>query len=106
MQDWDEFGVRVPLTVLWIDECMVRGRGKTSCCWGAMIQSDGSAWGRQPSRHGVPLSKHSSDGCRLLLDSSACEPSSQCVPHACALSSLTSLPCGLHISDETLDSAQ
>lgn len=23
MQDWDEFGVRVPLTVLWIDECMV-----------------------------------------------------------------------------------
>jgi hypothetical protein len=26
MQDWDEYGVRVPLTVLWIDECMV------SCC--------------------------------------------------------------------------
>lgn len=23
MQDWDEFGVRVPLTVLWVDECMV-----------------------------------------------------------------------------------
>jgi ribosomal protein L3 len=24
MQDWDEFGARVPLTVLWIDECTVR----------------------------------------------------------------------------------
>lgn len=23
MQDWDEYGARVPLTVLWIDECMV-----------------------------------------------------------------------------------
>jgi len=23
MQDWDEFGVRIPLTVLWIDECLV-----------------------------------------------------------------------------------
>lgn len=23
MQDWDEYGVRVPLTVLWVDECMV-----------------------------------------------------------------------------------
>lgn len=23
MQDWDEYGVRVPLTVLWIDDCMV-----------------------------------------------------------------------------------
>eukprot|EP00879_Flechtneria_rotunda_P008986 GHRR01009409.1.p1 GENE.GHRR01009409.1~~GHRR01009409.1.p1 ORF type:complete len:402 (+),score=114.78 GHRR01009409.1:152-1357(+) len=23
MQDWDEYGVRIPLTVLWIDECMV-----------------------------------------------------------------------------------
>jgi hypothetical protein len=23
MQDWDEFGARVPLTVLWIDECTV-----------------------------------------------------------------------------------
>lgn len=29
MQDWDEYGARVPLTVLWIDECMV---------------SQGSAW--------------------------------------------------------------
>lgn len=26
MQDWDEYGVRVPLTVLWVDECMVSER--------------------------------------------------------------------------------
>jgi hypothetical protein len=29
MQDWDEYGARVPLTVLWLDECMVRALG---CC--------------------------------------------------------------------------
>jgi hypothetical protein len=34
MQDWDEYGVRVPLTVLWIDECMVSGCARF--CRGAL----------------------------------------------------------------------
>lgn len=27
-QDWDHYGARVPLTVLWIDDCQVRLLGQ------------------------------------------------------------------------------
>jgi large subunit ribosomal protein L3 len=32
MQDWDEYGARVPLTVLWLDECTVSSVDGALCC--------------------------------------------------------------------------
>lgn len=45
-QEWDEHGVRVPLTVLWVDECQVGGRlragargcGAACVCVGGMVR--------------------------------------------------------------------
>lgn len=58
MQDWDEYGVRVPLTVLWIDECMVRPSKR---------HVGGCNHPRQFSRHAVPCYSQGSSGCQLPL---------------------------------------
>ena len=36
-QEWDSWGVRVPLTILWIDECEVRLM-PASCSYCLLIQ--------------------------------------------------------------------
>ena len=35
--DWDEWGVRIPLTVLWIDDCQVRTAQSDWVVWGCGV---------------------------------------------------------------------
>ncbi len=32
-QEWDQWGVRLPLTVLWLDDCQVLGISAQRCAW-------------------------------------------------------------------------